>query len=128
MTHPTKVLIVEDNPADAELLEIRLVRAGVPVVSQRVETEEEYVQALDEFHPDIVIADNRLPRFDGITALKLAKARYPALPFVVVTGGLQEGTEETLRAHGVSAIVFKHEPEKLVVAVRRILEQPEIPR
>ncbi len=73
-SHPVRILILEGNPADAELAEHTLRSAGIKFISKVVETEDNYLKALTEYSPDL-IHDYNLPFFNGAQALKLAKER-----------------------------------------------------
>ncbi|MBI3005868.1 MAG: response regulator, partial [Ignavibacteriales bacterium] len=65
-----RVLIVEDIDADAELMELELKRAQLPFVARRVSSREEFIEAIDSFQPDIVLADYLLPQFSALEALE----------------------------------------------------------
>ena len=83
---PLRILILEDVPMDAELVEYELERARVPFESRRVDTRESFLDQLEAFRPDVILSDFTLPRFDGMSALSLARERAPAVPFLIVTG------------------------------------------
>ena len=76
-----RILILEDNPVDAELIVDRLRQAGIEPDWHRVETEADYTAHLDPA-PDLILADYVLPAFDGLEALRLCRARYPDRPFI----------------------------------------------
>ncbi|MBM4242002.1 MAG: response regulator, partial [Euryarchaeota archaeon] len=68
-----KILIVEDVPFDAELIERELHKAGIKFSSRMVEVEPDYLREIREFEPDLILADHSLPQFDGLSALEIAK-------------------------------------------------------
>lgn len=68
-----RVLMLEDSDLDAELLIRELKKREIFFVSQRVQTRKEFIQGVLEFHPDIILADYKLPSFDGIHAILIAK-------------------------------------------------------
>ena len=72
MPQPIKVLIAEDNPADAELLLRELRRAGFDPDWHRVDTEPAYLERLHD-GPDLVLSDFEMPQFNGLRALELLK-------------------------------------------------------
>lgn len=116
-----KVLILEDVPLDAELVELELKRSGVEFESIIVEDEKDYLDGLEDFKPDIILADHSLPQFDGITALNLAKERVPHTPFIFVSGKMgEEFAIETLKK-GATDYVIKNNLSKLPHAVNRAL-------
>ena len=92
MNTPTRILIVEDLPTDAELNE-REVRRVLPESEfQCVECREDFLAALAEFQPDLILSDYKLPRFDGMAALQLALELVPDTPFIIITGSMNEET------------------------------------
>ncbi len=128
MDRPLRVLILEDTPTDAELAQRELRKAGMEFVSEQVETRDAFVQALDAWHPDIVLADYKLPHFDGLTALELLRERSVELPFVFVSGTMgEEFAIETLH-RGASDYVLKGHLAKLGPAVKRALQVAETQR
>lgn len=121
MTKQLQVLMLEDEPADAEFAGRELRKAGIDFTVLRVETRERFVAALTEFRPDIILADYRLPGFDGLAALEIARAQVPEVPFVFVSGAMgEEFAIETLH-QGASDYVLKSHLSKLVPAVNRAL-------
>ncbi|MGA7743985.1 MAG: response regulator, partial [Polyangia bacterium] len=92
MAESIRILIVEDLPTDAELCEREIRKTLGSCEFLRVETREEYLAALDKFCPALIVSDYQLPLFDGMTALKLAVERCPDVPFIVLTGSMNEDT------------------------------------
>ena len=88
MDQGMKVLILEDADFDAELIEYELEKLKVPLSLRQVVTREEFLQALEEFRPSLILADYRLPAFDGLTALALAQEKCPEAPFIFVSGAM----------------------------------------
>jgi DNA-binding NtrC family response regulator len=122
---PLKVLSLEDAPTDATLIEHELRSAGLVFTTLRVETRDDFTRALSEFQPDIILADYRLPAFDGLTALHIAKAQLPDVPFVFVTGAMgEEVAIESLRG-GATDYVLKEHLSKLAPAVMRALAEAQ---
>jgi PAS domain S-box-containing protein len=118
---PLRILILEDVPADVEIAERKLREKGVEFTSLIVETEVAYRDALEKYRPDIVLADYTLPSFDGLSALRILRAKSSALPFIFVTGTIgEEFAMEAARA-GASDYVHKDRIARLVPALRRAL-------
>ena len=79
MDRDLQILMLEDLETDAELAEHELKRAGISFRSLRVETETDFRLALDEFKPDVVLADYSLPEFDGVSSDPHARGNRRAL-------------------------------------------------
>ena len=123
MTESLRVLIVEDLPTDAELeeREVRLVRPHAEFLC--VETQEDFLAALGFFRPDIILSDYKLPHFDGMTALQLAREHAPQVPFIIVTGSQNEDTAVACMKAGAWDYVIKEHIKRLGPAVLGGLEQ-----
>jgi len=120
-----RILFVEDVPADMELVARQLRLDGLIFDSVRVETEPEFIDAWDSFNPDIVLSDYSLPQFDGMTALRLALARDPDIPFVLVTGSSNEEIAVQCMKAGATDYLIKGRTKRLAYAVREALDQRE---
>ncbi|MBK1717644.1 PAS domain S-box protein [Thiocystis violacea] len=122
MSDPLRLLLLEDNPADAELNARILRRAGMAFESRRVEDRDAFLAALAGFRPHAILADFGLPHFDGRMALRLTRERDPDLPFIFVTGALgEEGAVELLR-NGASDYILKDRLARLPDVLDRVLE------
>jgi diguanylate cyclase (GGDEF)-like protein/PAS domain S-box-containing protein len=118
-----KILMVEDAPADAEIMLRELKRSGLEFEHRRVETEAELMRECIEFAPDIVLSDFALPHFDGLSALGIMRRMRPDLPFIFVSGTIGEETAiESLRG-GATDYVLKTNLSRLPSAVRRALQE-----
>ena len=122
-----KVLILEDDPQDAELELHELARAGFEVESRRVETEADYAAALKP-GLDLILADFKLPQFDGMRALKLLKARGLDIPFILVSGTIGEEYAVEVMLQGAFAYVMKSRLVILGPLVSRALKESELRR
>ncbi|MEQ8237802.1 MAG: response regulator, partial [Cyclobacteriaceae bacterium] len=85
-----KVLFVEDSVDDYELIVNKMVKAGLIVVSKRVETPEDFEYELTNEEWNLIISDNSLPRFDSQKALKITRSLRPEIPFIIVSGTIGE--------------------------------------
>jgi len=120
---PIHILLVEDDSSDAILIERELRKGGLEYRSVRVQSREEYINALHRHAPDIILSDHGLPAFDGLSALAIAKETVPNVPFIFVTGSLgEEMAIKTLKS-GAADYVLKHALQNLVPAVKRALSQ-----
>ncbi|HXL75383.1 MAG TPA: EAL domain-containing protein [Burkholderiales bacterium] len=114
-----RLLLTEDNAADAELELRELKRAGLRIAHRVADTEQGFVSALREFCPDVILSDFSMPGFDGMAALALARELAPDTPFVFVSGTL--GEEYAIRAlrNGATDYVLKTNLMRLPAAVER---------
>ena len=118
-----KVLQIEDSPTDAELALRELSRDGLSLDSCRVETADALMAALDNFQPDVILSDFSLPGFDGLSALALAHAHSPQVPFMFVSGTIDEDTAIAALRGGACDYVSKTTIKRLVPAVRRAIDE-----
>ncbi len=118
-----KILILEDVQFDAELAEREMLREGVNFVSRRVETEKEFIHALEDFTPDVILADHSLPQFDGVTALEIVKKEAPDTPFLFLSGKIGDEFAVDVLKNGATDYVFKNNLSKLVPAIKRALNE-----
>ena len=125
MTTPLKLLIVEDWPQDAELLLAELTRAGYDPVWQRVETEPDFLAALNH-RPDIILSDYSLPQFNGLRALKLLHQSGLIIPFNLVSGSVGEDVAVEAMRQGAADYLLKDRIGRLGSAVERALEQQRL--
>lgn len=116
-----RILILEDNASDAELVQRELRKSGLDFTAQVTPDKGTYLQALDAFAPDLILADYSLPGFDGLTALSLARQRLGDVPAVIVSGAIGEETAiEALKA-GATDYVLKQRLSRLAPVVKRAL-------
>lgn len=118
-----KILILEDVPMDAELVEYELGRANIPFLSHRVDSREAFLRELEEFRPDLILSDYTLPRFDGMTALSLARERLPSIPFLIVTGSVNEETAVGCMKAGATDYLLKSNLARIGPAIEAALER-----
>lgn len=117
------ILLVEDSPLDAELIEAYLVDGGLEFSLLCVETREDFVAALETHCYDIILADYILPCFNGIAALEIARATCPGVPFIFVSATLgEEVAIETLKS-GATDYVLKRRLTRLVPSIERALRE-----
>ena len=126
MSETIRVLIVEDLPSDAELSEREVRKALGSCEFRRVETRKEYLAALDDFCPGLIVSDFKLPHFDGLTALKLALERRPDVPFIMLTGSMNEDTAVECMKAGAWDYVIKEHVKRLGPAVRSAMERQRV--
>ena len=126
MAESLRILILEDNPADAELVQFELQEGGLAFTSKIVMTEEDFVREIWEFCPDLILSDYDLPKYNGALALAEARRRCPDTPFILVTGAVTEDRAIDILTQGAKDYVLKNRLQlRLVPAVRRALAEAE---
>lgn len=122
-----RVLIAEDNAADAELIVRELRRAGFDPQWERVDTEADYRARLDP-SLDLILSDFHMPQFTGSRALELLKDRELDLPLIIVSGTIGEDLAVSVMKEGASDYLLKDRLGRLGPAVRQALEQCRLRR
>ena len=127
MSQPLRVLLVEDQALDAELVVEALIQAGFDPDWRRVENEAAYLAALAE-PPDIILADFNMPAFGAAPALELLKARDLDIPFIVVSGSVGEETAVQVLKSGAADYLLKDRLARLGQAVQRAIDEHRLRR
>ena len=123
-----RVLMLEDTPTDAELAEHALSKAGIHFISKRVDTRSAFILALEEFRPDIILSDFKLPDFDGMSALEIVKRDHPEVPVIMVTGAFSDIDAVALLTAGAKDYILKDRLARLAPAVQRALAAEQVVR
>jgi PAS domain S-box-containing protein len=123
ITHPLRLLSVEDDPKDTELIQGLLETEGIVCEVTRVDTEAALLASLEQGGIDLVLADYTLPLFDGISALKFTVKARPEVPFIFVSGTLGEEVAIEALKLGATDYVLKTRLSRLVPSVRRALRE-----
>jgi PAS domain S-box-containing protein len=125
MKSEVRILYLEDDPRDAELVQETLANDGIRCQVTRVETEADFIASLEQGVFDLILADYTLPSFDGLSALKIARQRSPSVPFIFVSGTLGEEVAIEALKVGATDYVFKTRLSRIVPSVRRALREAE---
>ena len=125
MKSPLRLLLLEDDSSDAELIRELLEADRFTCEVTRVQTRAEFVAALENGGFDLILADYKLPAFDGLSALKLAQSARRDLPFIFVSGTLGEEVAIEALKIGATDYVLKTRLSRLVPAVDRALREAE---
>ena len=118
-----RILLLEDDPRDAELIQELLEAEHFSCDVTRVETRADFLIALESIKADLILADYKLPSFDGISALKLALAARLDLPFIFVSGTIGEEVAIEAIKIGATDYVLKTHLSRLVPSVQRALRE-----
>src|SRR5690606_22687642 len=125
MEKDLKVLVLEDMEEDLELIHRALNKAGLHVTIKRVDTKEEFVNALNDFHADIILSDHALPQFNSAEALKLCRLHGVKIPFILVTGAVSEEFAVNSLKQGADNYVLKSNLTRLPSAISTALKHHE---
>jgi PAS domain S-box-containing protein len=123
LRHPLRILSIEDDPRDAELIQDLLETEGLVCEVTRVDTQAALVASLEQGGIDLILADYALPSFDGISALKSAMTACPEVPFIFVSGTLGEEVAIEALKFGATDYVLKTRLSRLVPSVLRALRE-----
>jgi len=125
MTSPRRLLLLEDNPDDAELLRRHLAAEWPQCELSQANKRASFESALQQGGFDLILSDYSLPGFQGPKALALAQEHCPGVPFIFVSGAIgDEVAVESLKA-GATDYVLKDRLARLVPAIRRALHEAE---
>lgn len=125
MNKPLRVLHLEDDPFDGELLKRMLAHEKLVDEWVRVETAKDYTDALEHGQFDLILSDYTLPSFNGMEALAVARERQPDTPFIFVSGTIEEDLAVESLKQGAADYVFKNRLSRLAPAVKRALKDVE---
>jgi two-component system NtrC family sensor kinase len=123
MENVLRILLVEDLPSDAELIEREIRKAGYIPDIHRVETRKDFVGSLSEYAPDVIVSDYLLPEFNGSEALALAGEHAPSTPFIMVSGALSEESAVDYMKAGAWDCVSKERLVRLGPSIHAALEK-----
>src|SRR5438093_3140135 len=120
-----RILHLEDNPSDAELIQTTLRARGIPCAVTRVQTRDDFETALAPNRFDLIISDFTLPFFDGMSALAIAGKKSPDTPFIFVSGTIGEEVAVEALKRGATDYVLKDHLSRLVSSVGRAFRESE---
>src|SRR5258706_9697861 len=123
MKTPLRILLLEDDAHDAELIQELLETDYFVCETTRVQTRAEFLAALKNSGIDLILADYQLPSFDGLSALMLAQSERPDLPFIFVSGTLGEEVAIEALKIGATDYILKTRLARLVPSVQRALRE-----
>lgn len=125
MSELLKILMLEDNVNDAEIVQRLLKKEKMELDFRLVMNEHDFVQALEQFHPDVILADNNLPSFSAGEALQIVRKRKLSnnTPFVMVTGSVSEEFAVGMIKQGVDDYILKDRLTRLPAAIASAIKQ-----
>jgi len=122
---PLRILHLEDNPNDAELIRSLLESEGFVIAVSQVSTEAGFAALIDQGNFDLILSDYSLPSFDGKSALKMARTTSPDIPFIFVSGTLGEEAAIDSLKEGATDYVIKNRLKRLKPAIERALREKQ---
>jgi two-component system, cell cycle sensor histidine kinase and response regulator CckA len=125
MPLPLHVLLVEDDPNDADLILRELKRSGLEVIHLRVATEDAFLESLHG-NLDLILSDYAMPEFDGVRALELLNRSRLEIPFIIVSGTIGEDVAVEMIKYGAADYVSKDRLGRLGTAVQHAFEQKQL--
>ncbi|HLC83508.1 MAG TPA: response regulator [Bacteroidia bacterium] len=125
MSDKIKILILEDNKSDAELLLYALKKSELNFSYEQVDTRGKFENAIDAFKPDIILSDYNLPSLDGIEAFKIKRSKCPDTPFIIVSGTIGEENAVELIKIGITDYAIKGELVSLSQKITRGLKDAQ---
>src|SRR6516165_12629129 len=118
-----RILYLEDDPKDAEVVQARLEAEGIVCDLTRADTQADFFTYLRQGGFDLILADYTLPLFDGISALRIAQENCPEVPFIFVSGTMGEELAIEALKQGATDYVFKTRLGRLVPSMIRALRE-----
>ena len=125
MENGLKVLVLEDVEEDYDLIRFTLRKAGLVAETKRVDSKEEFIQALHEYPADVILSDHALPQFNSAEALKICRTLGFQVPFILVTGAVSEEFAVNSLKQGADNYVLKSNLTRLPSAINNALRQRE---
>src|SRR5258705_7208538 len=123
MKPPLRILHLEDNPTDAELIQGILETEGIICAVTRVDTQADFFASIEQGGFDLILTDYTLPAFDGLSALKIAVEKCPDVPFIFVSGTLGEEVAIEALKIGATDYILKQRLSRIVPSVHRALRE-----
>ena len=125
---PIKILFVEDLFADVEMARRSLKKGNIEFIDRVVDTEDQFQRALADFSPNLIISDYSMPTFDGMRALKITRLQPIYLPFIILTGSMNEETAVACMKAGADDYVIKEQIKRLPFAVGEVVHKVNMQR
>lgn len=126
MNKVLQILHIEDNSYDVELTQHALKKAGVKCKVKVVQSEQEFVDALNSYVPDLILSDHSLPGFDSVEAFRIMNELKPGIPFILLTGSVSEQFAVDSLLAGVDDYILKSNIIRLPSSIERILSKKQI--
>lgn len=123
MREEIKILMLEDSPSDAKLIQRELRKDNMLCNITVVDAKETFVKGIKDFAPDLILCDHSLPGLNSMDALRLAKEISPDTPFILVTGSVSEEYAVSIIKAGADDYILKSNLARLPMALNAALKQ-----
>ena len=117
-----KVLCLEDDDVDFEIINMELIKSGMEVNTKMVDTRQSFLEELITFQPDVILSDHSLPQFNSIEALEICRTEKTHVPFILVTGAVSDEFAVSCIKRGADDYVLKSNLSRLPSAIRNALK------
>src|SRR5690349_18241489 len=128
MNSELKILILEDDIGDADLIKKFLERAGLQIRAQIVSNRKEFIHAIETDSFDIILSDHKLPQFSSSEALELCHEKKIVIPFILVTGTVSEEFAVSIIHHGADDYILKNNLSRLPSSITQAIEKHRVLR
>ncbi len=118
-----KILMLEDVNEDTLLIERVLQKGGIKFITKRVDTRDEFKEAINSFEPDVVLSDHSMPQFNSVEALKIFREKTKDVPFILVTGAVSEEFAVTCLHEGADDYILKSNLTRLPAAIKSAIDK-----
>ncbi|HTF81408.1 MAG TPA: response regulator, partial [Cytophagales bacterium] len=123
-----KVLMLEDSESDAGLVVRVMKKANLAFDYIRIDSKEEFVEALHGFDPDLVLSDHSMPQFNSLEAFKIFRDMGMPIPFILITGSVSEEFAVRCLHEGIDDYILKNNLTRLPTAISHALEKKQLER
>jgi signal transduction histidine kinase len=128
MKSALRILCLEDDEDDFDIINRVLEKGGLSAVSVRVDSREKYQEALVQFNPEVILSDHALPRFDSAEALSMCQSLGLRVPFILVTGAVSDEFAAHCMKLGADDYILKSNLRRLPSAIENALKWRETER
>jgi PAS domain S-box-containing protein len=126
MPETLRILMLEDSSIDAEIVHRLLNKEYLRCIFHLAMTEECFMEELDSFHPDVILADNSLPQFDAIEALRKVRQLHSQIPFIMITGAMSEEFAANIIKSGADDYILKDRLVRLPAAIDAAIKKRKV--
>ena len=123
MNRPIRILHLEDSQFDSEITERELKISHMPYERLWVTNRNDFIKALHEFVPDVILSDHSLPSFSSVQAIKIIQDKGLNIPFILITGTISEEFAAAMIKEGASDYLLKDHLKRLPEVIRMALKK-----